>query len=346
MVVGGARHVAGVAKRPLAVPEPEGVWIHVVGDVEIDVAVAIDVGGNDAEGAARSAVDPRRCGDIAEGAVAVVAAENVRLRLNRQRAAKQPPAGDLVATETIRLRRPLPVPADVEVEESVAVGIDEGGTRTPPAIVEACRRATRFERAVATVVEENVAAIAGEEQIGEAVAVMVADGDAVAIAGVAQSTLLGDVVEPPAASIAIAAGAFVSRQLVDGEGNATDEDEIVASVEIEVDRPEAAAIGRGEWLVGGVARAMDEIDARYGRDVGEPDRAGGGLDGGHRWRLRHSFLHRDRCHWRRRGRSRARRDQDPNKDRGGREDAAADRRSSLAKRRRKGMGIGHARAQK
>ena len=133
--------------------------------------------------------------------------------------------------------------------------------------------------------EEDVAAVAGEEQVGEAVAVMVADGDAMAVAGIPQAAALGDVVEPPAAKIAEAAGAVTHRGLVDGEGNAADEDEIVAAVEIEVDRPEAAAVGRRKRLLHRITGVMNEIDPRRGRDVAEPDRAGVGLDRLNRRRL-------------------------------------------------------------
>ena len=285
MIVGGARQVAGVTECPPAVPEPEGVRIHVVGNVEIDRSVAVDIGSDHPEGPAGATVDPRRRRHVGEGAVAVVAPQHVRLRLDRQRAAEHPQAGGPVATVRIRLRRPLAIPADIEIEEPVAVGIDEGSARAPPAVVEACRRAPRLERAVAPIVEQDVAAVAGEEQVGEAVAVMVSDGDAMAVAGIPQATPLGDVVEPPAAEIAEAAGAGTHRGLVDGEGNAADEDEIVAAVEIEVDRPEAAAVGRRKRLLRRIAGVMNEIEPRRWRDVGEPGRAGEGLGRLNRRRL-------------------------------------------------------------
>ena len=78
---------------------------------------------------------------------------------------------------------PVRVVADVEVEVAVAVEVGERGGRRPvPVAPEAGPCGRVLERAVAPVVVEGVGVPAGDEEVGAAVVVVVADGDAVAVA--------------------------------------------------------------------------------------------------------------------------------------------------------------------
>ena len=52
VVEGGARGLGGVLERAVALVEEEEVRVHVVGDVEVDPAVAVEVGRDDAEAVA------------------------------------------------------------------------------------------------------------------------------------------------------------------------------------------------------------------------------------------------------------------------------------------------------
>ena len=58
VVVGRARDLGRVLERAVAVVEEEEVRVHVVGDVEVDLAVAVQVGRDDAEAVARPSSRP------------------------------------------------------------------------------------------------------------------------------------------------------------------------------------------------------------------------------------------------------------------------------------------------
>ena len=90
LVEGGARGLGGVLEGAVALVEEEEVRVHVVGDVEVDLAVAVEVGGDDAEAVAVGPADARRVGHVGEGAVAVVAVEEVLGRPDRPRRAEEP----------------------------------------------------------------------------------------------------------------------------------------------------------------------------------------------------------------------------------------------------------------
>jgi len=90
-----------------------------------------------------------RLGYVGEGAVAVVAVQHVRLRLEGLRAAvdRLPVAG--AADE--RIRRIDGVVGDVEVDPSVQIVVAEGGPRAQPGIAHTRRCGHIGEGAVAVV---------------------------------------------------------------------------------------------------------------------------------------------------------------------------------------------------
>ena len=75
---GGHGHHAGVGKGAIAVVLPQGIAHAVIGDIDIHVAIQIEVGCNHSEGIpGEFEVDAALTGDIGEGAIAVIAVENV-----------------------------------------------------------------------------------------------------------------------------------------------------------------------------------------------------------------------------------------------------------------------------
>ena len=94
--------------------------------------------------------------------------------------------------------------ADVEVEVAVAVEVGPGRGGRPVAVAAESRRlGDVFEGAVASIMIEGVRPPPGDEHVGTAVVVVVADGDAVAVAReIRRCRRLGDVLEGPIAPIA------------------------------------------------------------------------------------------------------------------------------------------------
>ena len=82
-VVAPRRRSRDVLERAVAPVEEEEIRVVVVGDVEVDPAVAVEVGGDHAEAVAVGPADPGRVGHVGEGPVAVVAVEDVPGRADR-----------------------------------------------------------------------------------------------------------------------------------------------------------------------------------------------------------------------------------------------------------------------
>ena len=95
----------------------------------------------------------------------------------------------------LRHRRGLEVHVDVvgdeEIELAVAIVVNEGAAGAPARFLAGDARlfADVGEGAVAVVVVENVLAVVGDEQVVEAVVVVVADADALSPAAVANARL-------------------------------------------------------------------------------------------------------------------------------------------------------------
>ena len=119
--------IRGVAKGPVAAVEEQEVRILVVGDVEVDPAVAVQVGRDGPESVAVGPANPGRAGDVGERLVAVVAKQDVPdgpQFLGRAISADLPSS---VTAESV-VARPLPIAisANVEVEIAVVVEIEKG----------------------------------------------------------------------------------------------------------------------------------------------------------------------------------------------------------------------------
>ena len=135
------------------------------------------------------------------------------------------------------------VMADVQVEVAVAVEVGPGRRCRPVAIAaQAGLRGHVLERSVAPVAEQGVRPPPRDEQVGMAVVVVVADGDAVAVASreSVQPGTLGDILERPVAAVAEQAVA-AWRMLGGRERPALDGIDVEPAVAVVVEQAHAPA---------------------------------------------------------------------------------------------------------
>ena len=107
----------------------------VIGDVDIDPAVAVEVGGRDAERRTELTFHARRGGDVSERPVAVVVIEVARLRAVHAGRTVIAEAADRVEARLVRLDAVVHVVPDKQIEPPVPVVIDERRRDAPPAIL-------------------------------------------------------------------------------------------------------------------------------------------------------------------------------------------------------------------
>ena len=133
------------------------------------------------------------------------------------------------------------------------------------------------ERALAGVAEQAVLPDAGDEQVGEAVVVEVADGDAHAVHLDVEPGAAGHVGEGAVAVVAVQPQRR-SLALVAGPVHAVDEQDVLPAVGVVVEERAAGAERLGQELAAVGAAVVPELEAGGGGDVDEPE-AGRG------WRL-------------------------------------------------------------
>jgi len=179
----------------------------VVGNVNVGPAVVVEVGGEDTEAVgAVGAEDSSEFGNVGEGAVAVVAKENIFSADEAGRAASDHYAfiqagaglGDGCGGEIH-----VDVIGDEEIEFAVAIVVNEGATAVPAVAV--CCDAGFFgdfgEGAVAVIVIETILAEVADEEIVEAVVVVIAEAAALSPARVGDAGSECDVSERAVAII-------------------------------------------------------------------------------------------------------------------------------------------------
>ena len=168
-----------VLERAVAQVAIELVRLRVVGDEQIGPAVLVVVEHRDAERFRAGVEDAARRRDVFEGAVAAVAKQPAGVAAIRLRRAVRLLLA-VEAAEHVVLGRPLDVVADEQIEQAVAIEVEpqrrRAERRSRPPRPLALRDVD--ERALAGIAEQPVLADAGDEEIGKAVVVAVADGDA------------------------------------------------------------------------------------------------------------------------------------------------------------------------
>ena len=183
----------GVLEASVAVVDPQQVVGHVVGDVDVEVAVVVEVLGNHAE-RGPGLVDARGMADFREAAGALVAEQAIPGRLVDLGRTVTRLA--FVATAWLVVgQAEIDVVGDVEVAQAVAVEVREACTDRPRVARKCIERRDVPEPAVAQVLEQLVRPEVGEKDIEVAVVVDVPRGDPHAVAGCTNAGGLGRVDE-------------------------------------------------------------------------------------------------------------------------------------------------------
>ena len=174
--------------------DPELVWGRVVGDVDIEPAVAVEIIGDDAEPGAVGAGDPGRFGDIGEMTAAVIAIEAIRRRTVGPRPAVVARAGS-VGAGLVACEREIQVVRHEQIEIAIAVVVEKGRARAPERIAHARVARHIGERPVSVVAKQRIRSEARDEEIQVAVVVVVADSDAHSISAQTDPRLCRDIGE-------------------------------------------------------------------------------------------------------------------------------------------------------
>ena len=168
----------------------------------------------------------------------------------------------------------IDVVGDEQIEFAVAVVVHESAAGVPALAVsgDAGLFADVGEGAVAVVVVENVLAEVGDEQVFEAVVVVVADADALSPAGVGHAGLCGDVGE---SAVAIVLEEMRGGLLAGGEAfeaPAVDQKNIQPAVVVVVVESDAAAGGLEQIFV--LVLAAEDgfcVESGFPGDIHETD---------------------------------------------------------------------------
>lgn len=201
-IEGDARAGADFLEGSVAVVAEDEVLDGVVGDNEVDPAVAVQVDRGDPEGLGKrfsrpvGDLDAGTGGDVGESSAAVVVVEGGMASGEVSRGAVGAGAS-VIAEGNLEIRSAIPgdVMADEEVEQAVVVDVDPGGARAPVGArrLEARGSGDVGKSAATQVLEEALAADAGDEEIRPAVVVVVAAGHAHPVKVRVEAAACGDI---------------------------------------------------------------------------------------------------------------------------------------------------------
>lgn len=191
---------ADLAELAVAVVAIEVMDVGVVGDVHVDVAVAVQVRGQDAQSIGFGRVGHAHFGGrVDERAVAAIVEEVVVAAAQSERADHHldlvAPSIGALAGEHLR-QRASHVVGDVQVQVAVSVGVEKGRSGAPARVGHTGLLTDFLERAVATIAVERVEAEIGDVQVDVSVVVVVGRTDAAAPAIGGQPGALGHILEP------------------------------------------------------------------------------------------------------------------------------------------------------
>ena len=223
-----------------------------------------------------AARDARALGDVLEGAVALVAVEDVAPTLQAGRAARH--RHPLVPAQPgVGHWRGLQLHVDVvgheEVEAAVPVVVEQRAAGAPaPGRGESRARRHVLEGAVALVAKQPALAPVRDVEVVEAVVVVVADAGALAPPVLHEPGLGRDVLEGGIAAVAVQVGGRLLPLGKPLERGAVGEEHVEPPVVVDVDERHAAPGGLEQVAVG-VTTAVDRLgrQPRLWRDVHEAE---------------------------------------------------------------------------
>ena len=179
----------------------------VVGHEEVHAAVVIDVGGHHAQAFAQGLFDVGAAAHFGERAVAVVVEQQARGGFEDARNAVEMLAQFVVAAGEVAVGAVVHKTADEEIEAAVVIEIEPDGAGGPVVLedfgAQAGLLADIGEGAVAVVVVENGPAVGGDEEVGEAVVIVVADRHAHAEGAAGHARLFGHIGERAVAIVLV-----------------------------------------------------------------------------------------------------------------------------------------------
>jgi hypothetical protein len=210
--------------------------------------------------------NPARGRHVFERTVAAIAEQPARLAaIGFRRAVRLLLAGE--AAEDVVLGRPLDVVADEEIEVAVAIEVDPHRRRAERhAAIKAARFGGVREGALAGVPKETVLTDAGDEDVGEAVVVEIADGHAHPIQLDVEASSAGDVGKRPVPVIAIEAQGR-ALGLMSGPVHAVDEKDVLPAVGVVVDERAAGSQRLGQELPAVGATVVTELKTGRASDL-------------------------------------------------------------------------------
>ncbi len=274
---GHARGHAHVREGPLAPVAVQLVGLGVVGDEEVRPAVVVVVEHGHAQRLGVGVAQPRLDRDVLEGAVPAVAVQDRALPLVRLRRAVGL-VGAVQRAEEVLVQRPLHVVGDEQVQLAVLVVVEEGRAGAEASAAGPGLRGDVGEAAVALVVEEPVAAEAGEVDVHPAVVVVVG--------GRAAQPVHRDVEAGPAREVRERAVTVVAIERGQRSGTGpprpvlrVDEEEVGPAVPVEVHEQHARAHRLRQVLLPKRARVVLEADPGGGGCIAERHGGGGGRGG-------------------------------------------------------------------
>ena len=175
--------------------------------------------------------------------------------------------------------RPLDVVADQQVEQAVAIEIEPEGRGAEGAAAAQSGLLRDVDKAAAAVVlEEAVLPDRGDQQVGKAVVVVVADGHSHAVHFDRQPGALGDVGEGAVAVVAVEPHGGAPASMA-GPVHAVDQQDIEPAIGIVVEEGAAGAHGFGQILRAECAVVVPELDAGGGGDIGQAEVQAGRVGG-------------------------------------------------------------------
>src|SRR5882762_3417993 len=286
LIVSNARQQPNLGERAVSIVVIQEALHGIVGNKNIDETIAVVVREGYSQSLAIRIGDSRLGGNVGEGAVAIVAVENVGNTVIVVGMTIGAVTRSALAAVAVGAKSPIDVTGHEQVELAVIVVVEESGARAPPAGGDSGRFRDVGERAISVVVVQRVAAVVGHVDIFEAVVVIVAHGDAhsvVVLRHSGEARLFRDVgkravgvlvIEPVRElPVGLVGELAVRHGIVDL--CAIDKEDVEPSIVVVIQQCYAASHGLDQVLVRGRGVFVFEIDSRGLGDVRELHFGGG-----------------------------------------------------------------------
>ena len=269
--------------------DEQEVRVEIVGHVQVNPPVLVEIDAQHALAPAAPTIDSRRRRMINPAPLPIVPQQSVRCGIDcRWPTECSHPAGPVSAV-LIGLHAPGGIVRHVQVEQPIIVGVEKRRTGAPQRVIQQARLPAHIlESSIPQVLEQPIGAETVHEDVGEPIVVKVADRHATAVGLQPQPRRLGVLAERPVPAVAvrpIAGPALDTR--VECRPRPGREVEIDLAIQVKIPGGDPAAVRRGKRLLVEVSTLVDEINPALSRHVGKAKRPGpqvrGGSGGGTPW---------------------------------------------------------------